>query len=120
MKSPIKPTFANIRPGMNLICSYRSHKWASAFIGFFAIKQGESESIAYPSVAKLCADYIEPWRMIPRGIEGLALIEKEKGLSFYARFRDADGMEWDAYIYQGRWVAGSSADRLSLSAPAIA
>jgi len=31
-----------------------------------------------------------------------------------ASFRDHDGMEWDAYMYEGRFCVGSSADELKV------
>lgn len=84
MKPPIKPAFANIKPGQKLTLAYRANIWQSTFLGFSLPSDSDSKD------------------------------------DTLAKFRDADGMEWEAYKHNGRWVCGSSADRLILSAPAPA
>jgi hypothetical protein len=98
-------TMATIQPGQQVMAGYRRHSDLNEFVGFTADR--------IPMFTK------------PDTLDSITLYDTYRALKsnvadssiHQAVFRDAeDGSLWAAYRYQGRWVVGSSADAIKLSA----
>lgn len=88
-------TIATIKPGTTVKTGYRNRNWSpSTFLGFGT----DNETASFPSLAQLRSNVADE--------------DAHRAL-----FRDEEGdFIWAAYRYNGRWVVGSSADRLQLAA----
>jgi hypothetical protein len=107
------PTIANIKAGEIVLAGYKSFKDENTFLGFTDLTERYSERIAFSSLKEVYA------ATGAGSLSGLEAHEKANGAAyghrFGAVFKSVDGDTWTAYLHNGRYSVGSSADALKLA-----
>ena len=113
------PTYKNIQAGDIVQAGYRNHDYRCKFLGFTNSDQKYSENPVYKNTKEMYEDNltVDGSRNCRRwsDLEDIQYT-KEYGYHFYAIFQhlDSDGngqFNFGAYLFGGRWVVGSSADK---------
>lgn len=109
-----KKTFRNIKAGDLLEVGYRSHMDPCTFLGFTDNTTKYSETPVFKTAKELLAfAKVTTFADLEKFQEAAGL---EYGHHFYAVFQDMTTKDiFTAYLYDGRWSLGTSADRAKLA-----
>jgi len=99
---------STLTPGTAVNAGYRAWATPCTFLGFAVKHDGE------PRWSTL-KEFKQAFQV--SNLKNLEEAVEAKALGAYAVFRDTeDGDTWSAYLWQGRWRVGTSADVLQLAA----
>lgn len=110
-----KKTFANIQAGDTVKISYVHWgtvcDFQSEFLGFTSVDEKYSEKPVFNNLKAVKQHYNV------KNAKQIESIHPEYGHSVCAVFKDGNQV-WCAYLFEGKWCLGTSANAISLSAVA--